>query len=285
MSGAQSAASLPVVTPVTGAIGASVAGLDIRAQHSPQVQAHLNRALHEHGVLFVRFEGEIGPDDHKRLAAVFGDLRESPFSANRGEIPLVNVLDSEKLGKRNAQYFHSDSTLFPDPPGAAALRAITLPRVGGDTMWASMYAAYEALSDRMQRFLSGLEAVHSMERVLSARSDLRQSNMLGADQSAVHPVVIADRITGRPALYVNRNFTERFVGLGDQESACLLNLLLDHINTPDFHVRLKWDTGTIAVWEESVTQHRAINDYDERRIMHLVFVGADTPTAYGEIGA
>jgi taurine dioxygenase len=262
------------ITPVTGAVGAWVTRLDIRAEFSPEVRERLVRALHEHGVLFVRFEGDIEPEDHRRLGRVFGEL--SPFK--QSDHPFVSVVDSETREKYSPQRWHTDATIFAEPPRAAALRAITLPRIGGDTLWASMYAAYEALSSKMQRFLQGLEALHSNDTKMRTISDEPFEK-----HTAVHPVVIRDPVTSKPALYVHGNNTERILGLSDQESASVLRMLFDHVNTPDFHVRLKWDTQTIAVWEERITQHRAVADYAGRRIMHRVLVRGDAPAAYGEI--
>lgn len=267
-----SASAAFCLTPETGACGASIRGLDLFNDYSPEVRQELVQALHEYGVLFVRFDGEISPDEHKRLSAVFGELNESPF--NKGEIPLVSILDTETTGKYASYEWHTDGTILSIPPRAASLRALRLPAVGGDTMWGSMYAAYDALSPRMQDFLQGLEALHST---------MKRGDHPGAGKSAVHPVIIRDEVTGRPALYVSKSYTERIIGLSDHESASVLNMLFDHINTPDFHVRLKWDTQTIAVWEETVTQHRAINDYQGRRILHRVVMKGTAPQPYGKI--
>jgi taurine dioxygenase len=260
------------LTPETGACGASIYGLDLRAEHSPLVQQALVRALHEYGVLFIRFEGEIDPDDHKRVSRVFGELHESPF--NKGDIPLVSVLDNEKVGKYASFEWHTDGTILDVPPRAASLRALVLPEVGSDTMWASMYAAYETLSAPMQHFLEGLEALHST---------VKRAEHPGQGKSAVHPVVIRDPVTQKPALYVNRSYTERIIDLSKRESDDILDLLFDHVNTPEFHVRLKWDTQTIAVWEETVTQHRAVNDFRGHRVLHRVVMKGTKPQAYGDI--
>jgi taurine dioxygenase len=276
-----SAGRLPEVTPVTGVIGASVTGLDVRGEHSPEVQDLMNRALHEHGVLFVRFEGEIEPEDQRRFARMFGELHESYFNA--GEIPFVSQVDSNRLRHFGPDLWHTDSPMIAEPPQAAVLRAVLLPDVGGDTMWASTCAAYEALSSKMQRFLEGLEALHTSESLLNQRPAGREGKLFKEYQSAVHPVVIRDSVTGKPALYVNRSYTERLVGLSDHESASVLGMLLDHLNNPDFQVRLKWDTQTIAIWEERVTLHRAVNDYEGRRIMHRTVIDGRAPEAYGEI--
>lgn len=274
-------ARTPVVTPQTGAVGATVTGLDLKGEHTDDVRQMMMRALHEHGVLFVTSDSEITDDDHKRFGAIYGPLHESYFNKG-GPDPFVSILDSEGLGRPSygTDQWHTDAAVVEQPPHAALLRAVLLPETGGDTMWASMYAAYEALSSHYQRLLEGLEALHTTEALYRARPAAREVNLFKEYQSAVHPVVIRDPITDRPALYVNSGYTERILGLSDSENDSLLRMLFDHVNTPDFHVRLKWDTQTLVVWEERVTQHRAINDYVGRRVLHRVVVDGTSPVAY-----
>src|SRR6202034_94900 len=133
---------------------------------------------------------------------------------------------------------------------------VTLPETGGDTMWASMYAAYEALSSHYQRLLDGLDALHSTDTLYRARPFARENNLFDETKTTVHPVVVRDSVTGKGFLYINSNYTQRLIGLTDFESDSLLQMLFAHINTPDFHVRLKWDKQTVVLWEERVTQHR-----------------------------
>lgn len=275
------AASGLLIEPATGTIGASVSGLDLRVEPTPEVRKILDRALHEHGVLFVRHDYEIDDADHKRFAGIFGDLHESFFNRGVGD-PFVSVLDSAGTGSPSygTDRWHTDVSVVDHPPQAASLRAITLPATGGDTTWASMYAAYESLSSSYQRLLEGLEAQHSTETLYRARPIAREENLFKEPKSAVHPVVLRDPITGKAALYVNSGYTERILGLTDRESNSLLEMLFDHINTPDFHVRLHWDTQTVVVWEERVTQHRAINDYTGRRILHRIVVDGGPIDAY-----
>ncbi len=267
--------------PQTGAVGAVVLDLDLWSEQGDEVRDLLVRALHEHGVLFVRYDGTIGDLEHKRFAEGFGPLHESYF--NRvNEDPFVSVLDSEGRGSPayGTDRWHTDVTVVDTPPEAAVLRAVTLPDTGGDTMWASMYAAYESLSSHYQRLLDGLEALHTTESLYRARPVAREANLFGESKSAVHPVVVRDPVTNKPALFVNSGYTERILGLTDRESESLLSMLFEHINTPDFHVRLKWDTQTLVIWDERVTQHRAINDYVGRRVLHRVVVQGTRPVAY-----
>ena len=276
-------AGLPVITPQTGTVGATVTGIDLRIEQSADAKRLLDRALHEHGVLFVRYDAEIEDADHKRFAEIFGKLHESYFNRGAGD-PFVSVLDSERTGSPSygTDRWHTDASVVEQPPQAASLRAVTLPQTGGDTMWASMYAAYEALSSRYQRLLEGLEALHSTETLYRARPAAREANLYGETKTAVHPVVVLDPVTNRPALYVNSGYTERIIGLTDHENDSLLRMLFEHVNTPDFHVRLKWDTQTVVIWEERVTQHRAINDYTGHRVLHRIVVNGDRPEAYPE---
>ena len=270
-----------LVEPLTGTVGASVSGLDLRLEQTPEVRQVLNRALHEHGVLFVRYDYEIDDGDHKRFVEIFGSLHESFF--NRGvDDPFVSVLDSAGTGSPayGTDRWHTDVSVAERPPQAASLRAITLPVTGGDTTWASMYAAYESLSSSYQRLLEGLEALHSTETLYRARPTAREDKLFKEPMSAVHPVVVRDPVTGKPALYVNSGYTERILGLTARESDSLLSMLFDHVNTPDFHVRLHWDTHTIVIWEERITQHRAINDYTGRRILHRIVIDGEPLEAY-----
>jgi len=270
---------LLVLTPVSESIGATVTGLDLRVDQAADVRDTLNRALHEHGVLFVDCGDDLTDEDQKRFAAMFGTVHEYPFKAHDGD-PFVLTLDSEVTpggeATGDAAYgtdrWHTDGTVMDVPPQAGVLRPIVLPTRGGDTLYASMYAAYESLSSRFQRLLDGLEAVHTTESVYRARPAARAANIFGAATTAVHPVVVTDPITKRKLLYVNSNYTERIMGLSDAESDAVLRMLFDHVNTPEFHVRLRWDMKTMVIWENRVTQHRAVNDYRGRRVLRRVTV-------------
>jgi taurine dioxygenase len=271
---------MPTIKPITNAIGAWVNGLDVRAELSPAVQETLIRWLHEHGVLFARYEGEIGHEEHVRFSRIFGEPQ--PRASGATEIPFVSVVDNAVMANAGTERWHSDATVLAEPPSVAVLRATVVPEIGGDTLWASMYAAYEALSSKWQRFLEGLEAVHTSETLLAARPAGR-GRLYQEEKSAVHPVVIRDHITGKPALFVHSNYVSQIVGFTEQESASVLRMLFEHVNTAEFHVRHSWDTQTIAIWEERITQHRGVSDYNGHRVLHRVWVKGGAPTAYGEI--
>src|SRR5262249_440349 len=137
--------------------------------------------------------------------------------------------------------------------------------VGGDTMWASMYAAWDALSPHYQQLLEGAKVLNSTARL----------PLVAETRSAVHPAVIRDPVTGRKALFVNSNYSERFLAMSEKESESLLQMPFEHINTPEFHVRLRWRPGVVAVWDQRITQHRGVADFTcHRKLRRLNFVGA-----------
>jgi taurine dioxygenase len=261
---------------VTGTVGAIVHGLDLD-NLSPEQTAGptLRQALAEHGVLFLHADGPVGSDAFRSLAYLFGETFAYPYGDRPVEHPDISDIDFEESGEAvetRTNHWHTDGTPQTTPPYAALLTPTVLPSFGGDTMWASVTAAFDALSSRTQRLLDGMEALHSTAAV--ARhfpSDLAQK-YFGEGESAVHPVVPTDPVTGRKFLYVNANYTERLLGMSEWESTRLIQMLVDHINTPEFHVRLRWQIGTIAVWHERVTQHRAVADYNERRVLRRMTI-------------
>lgn len=271
----QSAETLTGVTfeRVTGSIGAIAHGLDVPAPNTPDLASRLRLALHEHGVLFFQPESEISDDEFQDFARLFGEPFKYPYGKGSGPFVTEDASDAIRL---RTNCWHTDGSPQEKPPQAALLCAVELPSVGGDTLWASMTAAYDALSSRLQRLLDGMEALHSTEAVARFYQD---REIFGQGESHTHPAVITDPVTGRKALYVNSNYTERLVGVGERESAQLLLLLFDHINTPEFHVRLRWRPNMIAVWEERITQHRAVADYRERRVLRRITITGDAPGA------
>jgi taurine dioxygenase len=146
-------------------------------------------------------------------------------------------------------------------------------------MWASMTAAFDDLSSRLQRLLDGMEALHSTHTVARFLDEELGEEAFGKGESHVHPVVITDPTTGHKALYVNSNYTERLVGTSDRESAQLLHMLFEHVNTPEFHVRLRWQSNMVAVWQEQVTQHRVVADFTDPRVLRQITISGDRPLA------
>ncbi len=258
----------------SGNIGAWVHGVSLNGKRTAHIGETLRRALHEHGVLFFQFDHIVSAEEFAAFGEMFGTLEAGYRISSLEDRPKQagdGVMDSDRVPMKQYQtnQWHADGTLFELPPQSAMLTPVQLPVVGGDTIWASMYAAWEDLSAHYQHLLEGLEALHSAKRL----------PWLKSDATAIHPAVIRDSVTGRKMLFVNANYTERFLGMSERESESLLQMLFQHVNTPEFHVRLKWETGRIAVWEERVTQHRGVADFTgSRQMRRLTFVG-DRPVA------
>jgi len=256
-------------TPASIALGAHVEGLAIDATPDEQTTQALRHALHEHGVLFFDFGRVLSVPEFHQFAAIFGDL-EDGYRLNAGEGYEQDkdnpVMDSEKVPMKqfNINKWHSDGTLFEQPPQAAILTCVEAPEVGGETMWASAYAAYDELSPPFRDMLEELDVLHSSRRLIWMKED----------RTAVHPAIIRDRFTGRKALFINSNYTDRILGLSDRESETVLQMLFEHMNTPDFHVKLRWAPGRVAIWEQRVTQHRGIAGFKgPRKLRRITYLG------------
>jgi taurine dioxygenase len=204
-------------------------------------------------------------EEQKAFGLRFGPLHIHPFEQqlkNEGH-PEIIVFKSDEHYPFVAGAWHSDATFLAEPPFASVLRCVTAPEFGGDTMWASMYAAHEALSDKMQRMLSDLVAIHDTGRAF-ALAAYRKEEIAGENAlkmvSAEHPVVRIHPDTRRKALYVNSHFTSSIKGMRPAESGALLQLLFRHIENPDFSCRFRWHRNSIAMWDNRCTQHRAVGD-------------------------
>ncbi len=264
------------IVPVTAAIGAEVRGVDLADALDDTDVAQLRTALLEHLVLFFR-DQDITDAQHLALALRFGPLDVSPLRTVHQDAAEVVVLDQVHPKGEGADEWHSDNTFLADPPMASILRAVQLPEVGGDTCFASMYAAYEALSPAVRDLVDGLRAVHDITNPL--RKAIRDGNttldlaeMQATCPPVEHNVVVTHPETGRRALFVNRNSTTHLVGLTDRENDVLLPFLFDHVRSPEFQCRFHWEVGSVAFWDNRAVQHYAVADYHERRVMHRVTI-------------
>ncbi|MGA4541260.1 TauD/TfdA family dioxygenase [Uniformispora flossi] len=261
------------IRPLTPAIGAEVAGIDLNDDLGPDAYAALTEALHTHQVLFFRGQ-DIDAYRQRDFAAGFGTLQRFPFGHPPApDLPEVMVLATGDGPKQsNADIWHSDATFMARPPLGTMLRAVSLPPLGGDTLWADMESAYAALSAPMRALLDGLTAEHDFTKSRTHR---------GGDPDALpvvaHPVVRTHPVTGRRCLYVNRIFTTRIVELDERENELLLPFLFDHVTRPDFQVRFGWRPGDIAFWDNRSTQHYAVYDYQAPRVMHRIVIEGDEP--------
>ena len=266
------------ITPVTAAIGANITGVDLREPLDDAEVARLRHALLEHLVLFFR-DQDLDDETHLAFALRFGPLSISPLATKYQDSASVTVLDQVAPKGEGADEWHSDNTFMANPPLGSILRCVQLPEVGGDTCFASMYAAYEALSPSMRQFVDGLVAVHDITKpmrkaIAAGHTHLSLEEMQAKLPPVEHPVARVHEETGRKALFVNRNSTTHVVGLSERENEMLLPFLFDHVRSPEFQCRLHWEPGTVAFWDNRSVQHYAVADYVERRVMRRVTIDA-----------
>jgi taurine dioxygenase len=263
--------------PATPAIGAEITGLDLTGELSELQAAELKAALAEYQVLFFRDQPVLAPHQQIRLGKLFGDLHTHPAAPSHPDHPEIFVIHAHEGSKiANGNCWHSDVSCDERPPLGTMLQLHLLPPCGGDTLFASMYAAYEALSPTMKDLLEGLNAVHESEHFYRERYSDRGVDDAGREYpSAVHPLVRTHPITGKSAIYVNRTFTTGIEGMTAPESKCLLGFLFDHCERPEFQVRFHWTTNAIAFWDNRCTQHFAMWDYwpNERKGHRVTILG------------
>jgi taurine dioxygenase len=276
------------VTPVTPHCGAEVTGLDLRTAGDDEM-ATVHDALAAHSVLFVR-DQHLSPDEQVALTRRFGEVLRVPYIQHLDEHPDVIAVLKEADERKISTFggtWHSDFSFLDEPPSLTLLHAIELPAVGGDTLWSSQYAAYEALSPGMQALLDGLSAVQTAwphgtrgpgPNAAVSKSVVMTRNDPTADREVLHPVVRVHPVTGRKALFMNPVYTQWFEGMTDAESRPLLQYLFDHATKPEFTCRLRWTPGTLAIWDNRCLLHLAVNDYDgSRRLLHRTTVAGDRP--------
>ena len=258
--------------------GAEVRDIDLSQRLDDAVAASLGRALAEHCVLFFR-DQSLTPEQQKALGRRFGRLHLHPAYPDILEgHPEIMVIRADENSKRIAgEDWHSDVSCDPQPPLGSILYMQEVPPVGGDTLFASMYAAYEALSAPMRAFLTGLTALHDGETTYRGRYEGMKESDRPYPQ-AEHPVVRTHPVSGRQALFVNRIFTKRIVQLAPRESDALLAMLFQHIETPEYQCRFRWAPGSVAFWDNRCAQHNALWDYyPHRRRGLLVTIQGDRP--------
>ena len=243
-------------------LGAEIAGIDLGTTLGNRQVEELHQALDVHQVLFFR-DQTLDYNHAKALGRHFGELHIHPNTPGPAGHPEILPIHADANSKRVAgERWHSDVSCDPEPPFASILYLHTVPPVGGDTLFASQYAAYEALSPRLKAYLEGLTAFHDggpSYRESNAKQGIAETGKVYP--SAVHPVVRTNPTTGRKALYVNRGFTMRINELPDEEGHALLHFLIEHGTKPDFQVRFRWRANSVAVWDNRFVQHLAIWDY------------------------
>jgi len=273
-----------IITPLSPALGAQITGVDLSREIDATTRDAIEQALLAHQVLFFR-EQSITPRQQADFAARFGDLHIHPIYPNVPDTPQVLILDTAVTDVRDNAIWHTDVTFLPTPALGAVLAAKQVPEFGGDTLWASGIAAYEALSEPLKRLLDGLTATHDftksfpLERFGSTAEDLaRWEATRKANPPISHPVIRTHPVSGRKALFVSDGFTTRINELSEQESEAILKLLFAHATRPEFTIRWRWQAGDVAFWDNRVTQHYAVDDYrPQRRVMHRATILGDVP--------
>ena len=278
------------ITPVTPTIGARVEGVQLGASMSDGLIAEIRAALLAHKVLFFE-DQDLSPVQQRDFARRFGELDVHPLYPGDGDAPEIMVLDNHAQNPTDNDHWHTDVTYLERPAMAGMLYARQVPPSGGDTLWASMTAAYQALSPTMCAFLDSLSAVHDFSHAFTdsglagqaaGREKLEAARL--ANPPVVHPVIRVHPETGERALFVNSVFTARIKGLRREESRALLDFLYAHVQRPDFQIRWRWRPGTVAFWDNRCTQHYAVNDYlPHRRVLTRATVNGDRPV--GPAGA
>jgi taurine dioxygenase len=267
------------VHPLTPTIGAEIRGVDLNRELDADTFQKIHDAFLAHQVIFFR-DQDLTVERQKAFGARFGELAVHPNDPGLEGHPEVMIIHADAASARVAgERWHSDVSCDEEPPLGSILRIHTLPETGGDTLFASMYAAYEALSDTMKGWLAGLSAVHDgapYYRSVNAR--IGRDDGGRAYPRAAHPVVRTHPASGRKALFVNEMFTTHIVGLPGAESDAVLRMLFAHLQQPRFQCRFRWEPNSVAFWDNRCVQHMAIWDYwPATRSGYRVTVKGDRP--------
>jgi taurine dioxygenase len=280
------------VRPIAGALGAEIGGVDL-ARLDDDTFADIKAAWLEHLVIFFRNQ-KITPEQQIAFARRFGEIHHHPFMKGMDDYPdILEIIKEEGDTKAFGEVWHTDQMFNPKPAKATILYAKETPDAGGDTMFANMYLAYESLSEPMKAMLDGVRTFNVGDRKRLARTNeitAREGRYAGNQKmaakvrdpgdlvtEAVHPLVRTHPETGRKALYIS-NHTQTLDGFKDAEARPIIDFLRAHAVEPEFTCRFRWEVGSLAIWDNRCTQHRALNDYPgKRRRMHRITIAGDVP--------
>lgn len=270
--------------PYAGALGAVVSELDLTQPLTESERKALTELLLEFEVLFFR-DQPLSPEAHARLADYFGPPQRHEAYEHVAGFPQITILENDAERPSKIEMWHTDMTFRQQPPMGSILHGVIIPERGGDTMFASMSAAYEGLSSKMQNLLSGLTAVHDFsygfkESLAEPGGRERLADMVRDNPPVEHPVVRVHPQSGKRSLYVNSLFTVGIKGMKEKESRALLDFLIEHMATPEFSCRFKWQANSVAFWDNRITQHKPVNDYfPQHRKMQRITIDGDLPEA------
>lgn len=251
-----------IVKPYSPNLGGVITGIDLSKPISNSELTFIKKAFNKFQVLFFQEQSEIPPQLQVNLGKSFGPLHVHPAAPTMDGHPEIFEIHTHKDSKisNGAEDFHSDVSCDTEPPLGTMLQLHILPEYGGDTMFANMYMAYEALSDKMKSFLQELQASHESEHFYKDRYE-NKNEVNKQYPSAIHPIVRTHPVTKKKALYVNKFFTTRVEGLNIEESKLILNYLFQHCEKTDFQIRYRWNKNDMAFWDNRCTLHKAIWDY------------------------
>ena len=269
------------IEPLAGALGAVIRGVDMATRLDDEVVAEIRRAFLQHLVIFLR-DQHVTPPQQMAFARRFGEPMEYPQLRGLPEEPLITAVVKREHERNNfGGVWHSDTTYLPQPPMGSMLLAREVPPFGGDTLFANQYLAYEALSDGLKRTLDGLVGVSSSAKAevsKTAEDRMKEAGQARQTLIAEHPLVRTHPETGRQALFTSGAHTTHIRGWTEQESLPLLRFLWDHQVRPEFTCRFRWESGSLAFWDNRAAMHFPVNDYHgHRRVMHRITLAGDTP--------
>jgi taurine dioxygenase len=281
------------VRPIAGALGAEVTGVDL-GELDDETFSEIHAAWLEHLVIFFRDQA-ITPQQQIAFAKRFGDIHHHPFMRGMEEYPdILEIIKEEGDTKAFGEVWHTDQMFNPKPAKATILYAKETPDAGGDTLFANMYLAYETLSEPMQALLASVKTWNVGDRKKLSQGERRGPPRDGryannakmaakvrdpgdVETEAAHPLVRTHPETRRKVLYIG-NHTQTLVGFTSAEARPILDFLAVHAVQPEFTCRFRWEVGSMAIWDNRCTQHRALNDYQgKRRRMHRITIAGDTP--------
>ena len=268
--------------PVAGNIGALVTEVDLTTSLSDDAAETLRAGLASHQVLFFR-DQPLTPAAHRALARIFGDTQPHPAYPTIDGYPELSILEVTPEAPPKIDTWHTDMTFMERPPLGTVLQGIIIPPAGGDTLFASLGAAFDSLSPALQRLVDGLVAVHSFEygfrhSLAEPGGRERLADAVAQNPPVRHPVVRRHPVTERPMLFVNPLFTTSIDGLSEREGRQLLDLLYAHIPKPEHTCRFRWRPNSVAIWDNRATWHRPINDFwPALRRMQRITIAGDRP--------
>ena len=273
------------VKPIAASLGAEIEGVDLSQDLDDDVIAEIRQALLDHFVIFFH-DQDITPEQHLAFARRFGTLSQHDQVKGMEAYPDIIEVRKEPEDERNfGGAWHGDVTYLEEPPLGSILYALEVPPVGGDTLWANQYLAFETLSDGMRAMLDGLTMIHTPAKIYglssqdwSKDSSVKTSPNATAEYETEHPLIRTHPETGRKALFVSGLFTPRFKDMTEEESKPLIDFLMKQATREEFTCRFRWKAGDIAFWDNRATLHYALNDYSGyRRVMHRVTINGDRP--------